>query len=84
MNKTNNLKNIQLAVRIDDNNPLHHLWNNNGTWWCHITIPYADYMAKRIRMSLKTCNLKDAIEKRDRLFELFSTQTYGKEAFSHE
>jgi hypothetical protein len=19
--------------------PDHHIWNNNGTWWCHLTLP---------------------------------------------
>ena len=28
----------ELAVRIDETNPNHHIWNNNGTWWVHYTI----------------------------------------------
>jgi hypothetical protein len=29
---------IQLSLRTDARNPDHHLWNNNGTWWCHFTL----------------------------------------------
>jgi hypothetical protein len=27
-----------LAIRLNPGNPDHHLWNNNGTWWCHYTV----------------------------------------------
>ena len=57
----------QLAVRIDDSNPNHHLWNNRGTWWCHFTLHKPDYTAERIRVSLKTRDLDEARARRDQL-----------------
>jgi len=56
-----------LSARIDDGNPLHHLWNNNGTWWCHYTLHW-DRRKRRIRRSLKTHDLATAIARRDELF----------------
>jgi Holliday junction resolvase RusA-like endonuclease len=29
--------------------PNHHLWNNNGTYWCHYTVHEADYTKRRGR-----------------------------------
>ena len=58
----------QLAVRIDGTNPLHHLWDNNGTWWCHLTVHGADNTARRLRVSLRTSDPGEACKRRDRLF----------------
>jgi hypothetical protein len=55
----------KLAVRIDNANPLHHLWDNNGTWWVHFTIHGPDHTARRIRRSLGTKNLVEARRLRD-------------------
>ena len=30
--------NTELAIRIDPQNPDHHIYNNNGTLWVHYTI----------------------------------------------
>jgi hypothetical protein len=57
----------QLAVRVDDGNPNHHLWNNRGTWWCHFTLHKPDYTAERVRVSLKTRDLDLARTRRDTL-----------------
>ena len=57
----------RLSVRIDDANPLHHLWNNNGTWWVHFTIHDPDHTARRIRRSLGTKNQVEARRLRDRI-----------------
>ena len=57
----------QLAVRVDQENPNHHLWNNRGTWWCHFTLHRPDYTAERIRVSLKTRDLDEARGRRDEL-----------------
>jgi hypothetical protein len=62
------MENETLAVRIDSANPDHHLWNNNGSWWCHYTAHYADNTAERIRVSLRTGNVEEARERRDQLF----------------
>ncbi len=57
----------QLAVRVDADNPNHHLWNNRGTWWCHFTVHRPDYTAERVRVSLKTRDLETARTRRDEL-----------------
>ena len=56
-----------LSVRIDDANPLHHLWNNNGTWWVHYTLNF-DFRTRRRRCSLGTQSLEEAVRRRDELF----------------
>lgn len=48
-------------------NPNHHLWNNNGTWWCYFTLRSAAGDSKRHRISLQTPDLETARRKRDRL-----------------
>jgi hypothetical protein len=45
----------------------HHLWNNNGTWWVHYTLHFG-HRKRRIRRSLKTRSLDEAIRRRDDLF----------------
>jgi hypothetical protein len=45
----------------------HHLWNNNGTWWVHYTLHFG-HRKRRIRRSLKTRSLDEAIRRRDELF----------------
>jgi len=57
----------KVVVRIDPRNANHHLWKNNGTWWCHFTIHRPDYTKKRVRISLRTRRLNDARRKRDSL-----------------
>mgnify|MGYP006098087241 CR=1 FL=1 len=58
-------KNKHASVRIWANNPNHHLYNNNGTWWIHYTAYPTTTTAKRIRCSLKTRNIEAARELRD-------------------
>ena len=57
-----------LAVRVDGTNRFHHLWNNNGTWWCHFTVHNPDYTVERVRLSLKTGDAEEALRRRDRMF----------------
>jgi hypothetical protein len=62
------MKTTQLSLRTnslsaDD----HHIWNNNGTWWCHYTIHKADYTKQRIRVSLGTRDRDVARQRRDQL-----------------
>lgn len=64
---------IKLAIRTDHSNRLHHLWNNNGTWWCHLTV-HEGRRAHRVRCSLKTRDLDEACRKRDRLFARLSAR----------
>jgi len=57
-----------LSIRVDQNNPLHHLWNNNGTWWLHCTVHYVNHTKRRIRKSLKTHDQVKAQALRDNIF----------------
>jgi len=56
-----------LSARIDDRNPRHHLWCNNGTWWTHYTLHFG-HRKRRIRRSLRTSAAEEAIRRRDALF----------------
>ena len=55
-----------LAIRTTGN-PDHHLWNNNGTYWCHYTEHLPDYTKRRVRKSLHTGELGIARVLRDSL-----------------
>ncbi len=57
---------LHLATSRTDTNPDHHLWNNNGTWWCYFTLRSATGGSKRHRISLKTRDIESARRKRDR------------------
>jgi len=54
------------SIRVEPANPTHHLWNNNGTWWIHYTVHF-DHRKRRVRRSLGTRSLADAIASRDAL-----------------
>lgn len=54
------------SLRIDSSNETHHLWNNNGTWWVHFTLHF-DHRKRRVRKSLGTRSLAEAIARRDAL-----------------
>jgi hypothetical protein len=49
----------------------HNIWDNNGTWWIHFfadsTIHYT-FNKERVRVSLKTKNIKEAKTIRNELF----------------
>lgn len=59
----------RLALRVNPLNPDHHLWNNNGTWWCHYTVHLPDYTKQRRRVSLRTADHVVARCRRDALLE---------------
>ena len=61
------MKTAELAIRICPDNPNHHLWNNNGTWWCHYTLHLPDFTKRRVRASLATPNPEQARARRDAL-----------------
>ena len=54
-------------------NPNHHLVNNNGTWWCQITV-HEGPTSRRHRFSLKTRDLHTARQRRDRIFAQLESQ----------
>lgn len=62
-----------LSARIDSSNPLHHIWCNNGTYWCHYVLHFG-FRKRRIRRSLKTSDLRVAIARRDALFAKLRTE----------
>ena len=63
----------EIALRIDDTNLNHHLWDNNGTWCIHYTVYPTPVTAERIRHSLKTKDVLQARDRRDRILgELLS------------
>ncbi|RTZ79758.1 MAG: hypothetical protein DSZ01_03190, partial [Gammaproteobacteria bacterium] len=57
-----------LSVRVNRKNQNHHLWNNNGKWWCHLTVHKPDYTSERHRVPLHTRNVSAARQRRDKLF----------------
>jgi len=63
-----------LSIRSAPGNRLHHLYqNNHGFWWVHYTLHW-DGRKRRIRRSLKTKNVAEAIRRRDDLFERISEE----------
>jgi hypothetical protein len=72
------LKNNTASVRIWANNPDHHLFNNNGTWWVHYTAYPTPATKHRVRRSLKTNEVGIARQRRDAILaDIFFP---GKEA----
>src|SRR5258708_28349234 len=55
----------QLSLRTNLENPNHHLWNNNGTWFIHYVVHPTPITKERIRKSLGTKSLAEARAKRD-------------------
>jgi hypothetical protein len=70
----------ELAVRIDDTNRNHHIWNNNGTWWVHYTIYPTPVTAERRRRSLRTNDTATARVRRDALFLELALEEESKAA----
>lgn len=62
-------KKTKLALRVNDGNLNHHLWNNRGVWWCHLTVHKGDGTAERLRFSLKTRDVESARKRRDNIFK---------------
>ncbi len=60
-------KNFKVSARIDESNPNHHIWNNNGTWYIYFMIHKEDNTAERLRRSLKTHDVEEARQKRDKI-----------------
>jgi hypothetical protein len=55
---------VKISMRNCDN-PNHHLWNNNGSWWLNLTVHKDDYTKERIRRPLRTRDVEYARAKRD-------------------
>jgi len=56
-------------VKNKNPNPDHNIWNNNGTYWCHYTVHNDDYTKQRVRVSLRTDDVKIARALRDLLLQ---------------
>ena len=65
-------RNVVLAIRTDGDNPNHHLWNNNGTWFVNYTVYPTPITKQRVRKTLKTKCVHEARRKRDVLFKQMS------------
>ena len=55
---------VQLAIRVDESNPNHHLWNNNGTWWLHYTV-YPTPVTSERRRSLFEHEVSRKLDKKE-------------------
>lgn len=53
------------SIKINQANPNHHLWNNNGVWFMHYTVFPTPLTKDRVRRSLGTRNLEEARRLRD-------------------
>ena len=73
------MKKTKLSVRINRKNANHHLWNNNGKWWCHLTVHKQDYTAQRQRVPLDTRDVCEARQRRDKLFAEWTGEVFRKE-----
>lgn len=60
-----------LSVRCLPGNQNHHLWNNNGIFWCHFTVHLPDSTKHRLRLSLDTRDASAARLLRDSIMALF-------------
>jgi hypothetical protein len=66
---------LHLVTRRTVNNPNHHLWNNNGTWWIRFTLRSTAGESIRPAYSLKTADLDAARRKRDRILGAIETKS---------
>jgi hypothetical protein len=66
---------IQLALRFPSDSANHHLWNNNGTWWCHFTVHGTRGTKQRVRRSLRTHDLSLARKRRDQFLARLEAAT---------
>ena len=69
MNNLTSSQGEEIALRIDESNLNHHLWNNNGTWWIHYTVYPTPVTVERIRRSLRTKSLPEARSRRDKILD---------------
>ena len=68
MSKATNDTPFLLVSKGKHSRPDHHLTNNNGTWWCQITVHQGPF-SRRLRFSLGTGDLERARTLRDRVFD---------------
>ena len=66
------------SLRVDTENPNHHLWDNHGTWFLHYTIYPTPFTKERIRRSLGTKDVHVARERRDNFFAALANNSNAK------
>jgi len=59
----------RLSIRVNPDNPRHHLWLNRGKWWIHYMLVHPGGLRRRVRFSLETSDLEEAQRLRDEYFE---------------
>jgi hypothetical protein len=67
------------GIRVDADNPNHHLWNNHGTWFLHYTVHPTPFTKERIRRSLGTRDLQAARDLRDDFFASLAAEAEAGE-----
>ncbi len=72
------------GIRVDAENPNHHLWDNHGTWFLHYTIHPTPFTKERIRRSLGTKDVRVARERRDHFFAMLAKDAAAKPAAAHK
>jgi RNA polymerase sigma factor (sigma-70 family) len=66
------VKKVGLVMRSVEANANHHVWNNNGVWFCNFKVKTATGESKRIRKSLHTNNVEEARIRRDDMIRSYS------------
>lgn len=66
------------GLRVDAENPNHHLWDNHGTWFLHYTLHPTPFTKERIRRSLGTKDVNVARERRDNFFATLANNAAAK------
>ena len=66
---------IDATTELDSQpNPNHHIWNNNGTWFLHVTLLWNGRRKMRLRKSLGTKDVGIARRRRDHVLLLLDRQ----------
>jgi hypothetical protein len=68
------------SIRIREENPDHHLWNNHSTWFLHYTVHPTPFTKERIRRSLGTKDVVVARRQRDAFFARLAAETSKSES----
>jgi hypothetical protein len=68
------------SIRIREENPDHHLWNNHSTWFLHYTVHPTPFTKERIRRSLGTKDVAIARRHRDAFFAQLIAETSKSES----
>ena len=66
-----------ISVRVDADNPDHHLWQNGKTWWIHYTVHTDDGRQRRVRYSLHTRDPERARMLRDAVLTVWLQESGG-------